>query len=112
MTTIEVIQILSAVDCLLIMCYEVPNLGAMLVQKKSWKQKFIKVNNSLIKEDLAKDHILWGKLKKLCWIWDEPQLHHQLMEKWMMYSLEYEVWMCEIDSQFIQNYRMFQFDVK
>ena len=73
-----IIQTLSAVECLLIKCrsdpkymsptFLKPNFGATLVEKKSWNQKFIKVNDRIIKGDLANDPILFRKLIKIGWI--------------------------------------------
>ena len=55
----KIYQTLSAVECLLIKChldpkymsptFSEPNFGATLVEKKSWNQKFIKVNDRIIK---------------------------------------------------------------
>ena len=64
----KIYQTLSAVECLLIKCrldpnfmsptFLEPNFGATLVEKKSWNQKFIKVNDRIIKGDLANDPTL------------------------------------------------------
>ena len=74
----KIYQTLSAVECLLVKSrsdpkymsptFSEPNFSATLVEKKSWNQKFIKVNDRIIKGDLANDHILFRKLIKIGWI--------------------------------------------